>query len=211
MKPGRNNLLIAVVALGLLVAAAGRLQAQSPIPVTFNVQLTAIVQGATTYNGPITKYSASTRITTKDILNLAANAYDVSFPSGSKLVLYEGDMWAYVISGPSFYWENLTDDNISAIYLTGFYYITQGQSNADTGQQGWTYTYMADFWIKDLDATEIYVSGFTQDKISLSAENGHGSHKATESLAITGADYATINGIDAVVSGKITGSGKATL
>jgi hypothetical protein len=209
MKPGRNNLLMAMGTMGLLVAATGRLQAADAIPMTINIQATATRQDTETYHDPVYRFSISTvKITTKDILNLVADHYGPHFRSGSKLVLTNGDVW--VVSSAGTYRQNLTSDGVLS-YSSTSNAFSRGWENLDTCQISETVSGVSEMDFDDLAGTQFFLYGSSQDTISFSAKDRRGDQKASESITLTGVGAnASINGTNAVVSGTFKASGKRT-
>ena len=199
-------------AIMLLVFANGALYGD-PIPLTLNVQATAIVQGPSTTVGTVTKYTTTTvKITNQSLLYLIAQALSTTFPAGSKLVLEsDGDVWVTDKDGTEL--EDLSTDTI--LYLvfpparTPFIYTDNGQFDSSTGAEKDTENYVTYLIFDDGGDNSFICEGFTVEKFSLAAVKS-GSQVGSDSLTITGSGEGYIGGGNTAISGKITGKGTYT-
>jgi hypothetical protein len=216
-----KTLLYCVIAAWALPAFTGfNLHAQVSTRITNAVtaSLTITVQGSTTDDGTSTVYGKPTvmKLDTKTLLqrlavdeNLEGNYGSSTFPSKARLVLMNNAFLVVDRTGAT-----LVDVSDLLSFSQGNIQVVSGKQNDASGAGSSTDLYIGtivfnDSGVAGCGGINISVSGRFSEKQTISNPDKTGNQ--TESLSASSSDLVgegAINGIDAVVTGSVSISGK---
>jgi hypothetical protein len=206
-------MLVCSLAVGAILFAADKTSAQAlsklNVSGTFTYQLPDTISGNVT-----TSKTKTVKFNNKSII-AALNASDMflaaagisSIPAKSTLIMDDNNN--IIVTNKSGFSVNLTD--------LGFATLSEADLTVSSGTYDDTTFAEKDKGIGTIctvfitdgatDETDIVISGLTQHTYSASKVNASGVHSVKSSGSVTGSGVGLFEGNDAVVQGKLTGSG----
>jgi hypothetical protein len=214
MNAINKNRIIKSLAVILLAGSNIQINAQPAVvlqaPLIFQVRAT--VQQPDTGTSPVVKSSTTTsRIATKDLINLIAKAQGTNLPSGARLVLKTvSTNHTFLILDKQ--WNLLLDASAAGYFSTGVYgtIVRRGRTNIVTGAQAYVTSYTYSNAFNDLNGTSIGINAIVQESYSWSALDRYGNRKVTDSSVLTGFGQGFVKGKAATFTEKITAMGRTT-
>jgi hypothetical protein len=195
-----------ILTLGLL--AATHLSAQV-FPVT--AKLTLQQQDVSTFDGTVYNDKVQTlKLSSTDLLNWLANAYQTNFPTGfpfgSVLVLVDYEHFQVQASDGTVLVPDTSDYMSYSDTYAETNFLFQGKENIATGSLNYTYFYRSTIQFNDLlpNGTAFTFSGNTLEKFTRSAQDTGGHRQYSGSLAIEGNGSGTNFTGFFLLSGKIS-------
>ena len=207
----KMKLLVAVAVAGLLGLSAHAAPSANFSPV--KIKLTALVQAPDTGTSTIKFNVTKIKITNKEVLGLVEDEYGDSFPAGAQLVVdnfWDGlfsvlDKDGAILRADA---SNGVGDDAYELYIGEIVNRVFTGSGTDT-KETFKYTMVGNFFYQDsvgqLGGGDFFgVTGFTtvNDSFNFNSET------SKESFKLEGAGNGRLSGDNAVVSGKVSGSGK---
>jgi hypothetical protein len=201
----RSQQIVAVAVAGLMGMSA----LASSLPDGYSsvkIKLTAVMQAASTTSSSSVKFNTTkVKVTNKEMLNLIATEWGVSFGDGTQLVL--NNFWSGTFSvlnkdGLVLISNASSNESDWSLYTWVEHYVYTGKST-DTSIS-YKYDAIGGLWWNDGEDYN-YLEVFGEASIKDSGKESSGSK---ENFKLSGASNGQWGGSSAVVSGKVSGNGK---
>jgi hypothetical protein len=203
----RSQQIVAVAVAGLMGMSA----LASSLPDGYSsvkMKLTVTMQAASTTSSSSVKFNTTKiKVTNKEMLNLIASQWDMSFGNGTQLVL--NNIWSGTFSvlnkdGLVLISNASSDDNGWSFYTRVENYVYTGKGTKSSVSYKYdAIAYLS--WTADDGTNSDYFEIFGQASIKDSGKESSGSK---ESFKLSGASNGQWDGDNAVVSGTVSGKGK---